>query len=113
MEFVRANEGRPITVRELCREVRVSWRTLEYAFRERFDMTPKAYLKTVRLNGVRSELRNSDSADTKVAEVAGRWGFWHIGQMAADYRQMFRELPSETLAGVSARTESGRGPSIT
>jgi len=113
MEFIRASDGRPITVRELCREVRVSWRTLEYAFRERFDMTPKAYPKSVRLNGVRRDLRNFGSKDTKVAEVAGRWGFWHIGQMAADYRQMFRELPSETLTGVSAREVSGRGPSIT
>ena len=34
-----------------------------------------------------------------VAEVAGRWGFWHMGQMAADYRKLFDELPSQTLRG--------------
>ena len=37
------------------------------------------------------------SAGAGVAEVASRWGFWHMGQLAADYRQLFGELPSETL----------------
>jgi hypothetical protein len=33
-----------------------------------------------------------------VSAVANRWGFWHLGQLAADYRNLFDELPSETLA---------------
>jgi AraC family ethanolamine operon transcriptional activator len=33
----------------------------------------------------------------KVVDVANRWGFWHMGQLAADYRRQFGELPSETL----------------
>ena len=99
LDFIRANEGSPMSVRDLCREVRVSWRTLDYAFRERFGVTPKAYLKAVRLNGVRRDLRSSRSAAVTVAEVAGRWGFWHMGQMAADYRKLFDELPSQTLRG--------------
>ena len=30
------------------------------------------------------------------ANVAHRWGFWHMGQFARDYRRLFGELPSET-----------------
>jgi AraC family ethanolamine operon transcriptional activator len=30
-------------------------------------------------------------------EIAIEWGFWHMGQFAADYRRQFGELPSETL----------------
>ena len=51
----------------------------------------------MRLRGVRIELRQSCSRRTRVADVAAQWGFWHMGQFAADYRRRFGELPSETL----------------
>jgi AraC family ethanolamine operon transcriptional activator len=51
-----------------------------------------------RRNGLRRELRHSDPAATRVNEVAHRRGFWHMGQLAADYRRWFGELPSDTLA---------------
>ncbi|NOR23809.1 MAG: helix-turn-helix domain-containing protein [Desulforhopalus sp.] len=36
----------------------------------------------------------------KVIDVSNVWGFWHMGQFAADYRNLFGELPSETLQKV-------------
>ena len=94
--FIEENARRPLTVRDVCRAAGVSWRTLGYAFREHFDVTPKAYLKAIRLNGVRSELRRAEPP-VVIADVANRFGFWHTGQFAADYRKLFEELPSETL----------------
>ena len=85
-----------ITVQEVSRLVGVSWRTLDYAFRERFGITPKSYIKATRLNGMHRALRLAP-ASTKIADVANSWGFWHLGQFAADYRLMFGELPSQTL----------------
>lgn len=96
LEVIDAHRTEPLRVRDLCSLAGVSWRTLDYAFRERFDTTPKRYLQAFRLNGVRRELRDA-SSHTRVADVANRWGFWHMGQFAADYRRMFAELPSETL----------------
>jgi len=32
-----------------------------------------------------------------IAEVAMRWSFWHLGRFSESYRQLFKELPSETL----------------
>jgi hypothetical protein len=32
----------------------------------------------------------------KIADVANKWGFWHLGQLAKDYRSWFQELPSDT-----------------
>jgi AraC family ethanolamine operon transcriptional activator len=88
----------PITVGDLCKITGVSERTLEYAFRERFGIPPKTYLQAHRLNAARKELRNSDPlSSTTISDVANRWGFWHMGQFAADYRKLFGELPSETL----------------
>lgn len=85
------------SVAELSREVGVSVRTLQYAFAEEFAMSPKSWLKARALNEVRRELRVAEEAEIVIADVANRWGFWHMGQFAADYRRSFGELPSETV----------------
>ena len=87
----------PHTVRELCRVAQASERTLQYAFLERFGVSPKTYLQAFRLNGVRKALRLADPASESVTALATRWGFWHMGQFAKDYKQLLAESPSETL----------------
>jgi AraC family transcriptional regulator, ethanolamine operon transcriptional activator len=89
-----------VTIRDICRKAGVCERMLEYTFREHYGVTPKAYLQAFRLNGVRRELHAAAPADMKVADAANRWGFWHMGQFAADYRKLFGEKPSETLGRV-------------
>jgi len=110
LEYVSENSQEPLTVTDLCRAVGVSGRTLEYAFRERFGMTPKAYLRTFRLNGVRRDLHGAEPG-TRIADVANRWGFWHMGQFAADYRRQFGELPSESVRTPCPPPRSGVRPS--
>ena len=101
--FVERSSQENIDIRDVCRVAQVSQRTLEYAFIERFGVTPKAFLNAHRLNSVRRELRAADPNAAKVADIANRWGFWHLGQFAADYRAHFEELPSQTLRRVAAR----------
>jgi len=96
-EIIHELPDEPLTVSQISRIAGVSERTLDYAFREKFQTSPKAYLKTVRLNGVRRQLRGADPDLSTVIEIAGQWGFWHMGQLAADYRHHFGELPSTTL----------------
>ena len=84
------------SVKELCRESGASERTLRRGFNERFGLSPKAYLQAQRLIGVRRQLRNAGSHVT-ITDIANRWGFWHMGQFASDYRRQFGELPSQTL----------------
>ena len=88
----------PLTLGHLCEATGLSERTLQYAFLEHFGVTPKSYVRAFRLNNVRRELKRSSPSDTKISEIASRWGFWHMGQFAADYRAQFSELPSQTLA---------------
>ena len=91
---VHANEAP--TILRICQATGASWRTLDYAFKEHFGVTPKEYLQTVRLHGVRQELQKSGTA-AGIADVANSWGVWHLGQFAADYRLKFGELPSNTM----------------
>lgn len=81
---------------KLCEISGAGERTLQYAFRERFGMTPAAFLKARRLFAARQRLLNSAPGKKTVGDVAASLGFWHLGHFAADYRQAFGETPSET-----------------
>ena len=86
------------TIVDICRTLGVSERTLQYAFRAYVDMSPLVYLRLRRLNRVRATLRASDPQTTTVTAVAMRFGFLHLSRFALDYKQLFGELPSATLA---------------
>jgi AraC family transcriptional regulator, ethanolamine operon transcriptional activator len=86
-----------LTPAALCSYAQVSERTLQYAFQERFGMTPGKFLKARRLAAVRSALKDPDVPAKGVGAVAEQFNFWHVGQFAADYRRAFGELPSQTL----------------
>jgi AraC family ethanolamine operon transcriptional activator len=101
LDFIRAHADDSPTIEEICRASGAGLRTLEYAFRDRFDVTPKQYLRAMRLKRVRKDLLRA-APDRPVSEVAAHRGFWHMGQFAADYRRQFGELPSETLARAAA-----------
>lgn len=97
LDYVAAFPRQPLTVGDICRVAGASERTVQNGFLERFGLRPKAYLRDRRLNGARLELRTSDPHGTAINQVAHRWGFWHLGQFAGDYRRLFGELPSDTL----------------
>ena len=88
------------TIVDVCKQVGASERTLQYAFLAYVNRSPQSYLRLCRLNRARALLRASDPRTTRVTEVATRFGFYHLGRFAQDYRQMFGESPSETLASV-------------
>lgn len=98
LEFIHNNREDSITAAELCRQAGCSQRWLEQSFRKRFGMTPKKYIKSLRLARVREQLLKADKQQkSSIIEVASDQGFWHMGQFAADYRRLFGELPSVTL----------------
>ena len=106
LDLIYASNREPLSVVDLCRMTGVSRRTLEYAFQERFGLSPKAYLLARRLDGVRAELRQ-DHADLSVTRIANRWGFDHLSRFAAFYRRQFGELPSETIRAGRASARVG------
>ena len=96
VDFIHAHLDLPITVADLVAVAGVPGRTLYKHFQDFKGASPMAYLRRARLARVRDELRNA-AADARVAEVAGRWGFDHLGRFAGEYRRSFGESPSETL----------------
>ena len=92
-----SQEDSPLGLADLCAEAQVSERTLINTFKRELWMTPKAFIKGHRLFRVHRELWRATPAKTRVSDVANSWGFWHMGQFAADYRKTFNELPSDTL----------------
>ena len=96
-QFISESIYNPVSISDLCRITGVSERTLQYSFKEYYGISPKTYLKAQMLNMVHFALNKADPDLTNVVDVAYQCGFWHMGQFAADYRQMFGKLPSETL----------------
>ena len=87
----------PVTVLDLCRELRCSRRTLQNSFQRVANVTPVEYLRTMRLNEVHRLLRSTNADEVLIGDAAARWGFTHLGYFAREYRALFGELPSQTL----------------
>jgi len=92
-EVIEAGLANGISVREVIKATGVSRRTLEYAFRNRYNFSPKEFINSQRMVMVRRELLSQPGT---VTEIASQWGYWHMGQFARDYQRQFGELPSQT-----------------
>jgi AraC-like DNA-binding protein len=80
----------------------VSARAMSEGFRRFRGISPGAFLRERRLQGVRRDLVAAAPGET-VASVASAWGYHNFGMFAAAYRERFGERPSDTL-------RRGRGP---
>ena len=96
-DYMREHVEEPITVSDLCVHIRVSRRTLQYAFQDVLGTNPARYLRNMRLNGARREIRRQTDPRAPMADIAAHWGFWHPSRFSAEYKLLFGELPSQTL----------------
>lgn len=109
VEFMEASTDANTPISEICHHSGASWRTLERAFVERFGIGPKAYYKQLRLLRARALILQGGPA-LLVADAANRFGFWHMGAFASDYRRLFGSLPSEDAGLVAASAIRQRKP---
>jgi len=96
-DYCEHQADRPLRIGELCREIGVSERTLRDAFYKVTNASPLAYLKTEKLNRVYCALRDAHPIEMLIKQAAYANGFIHLGQFSRDYKQLFGELPSQTL----------------
>lgn len=83
------------TIQQICAYSKISERTLEYAFLEKYKVTPSQYIKAIRLNLVKKELIALKDTPIKISTIAGKYDFWHMGQFAKDFKNQFGVLPSQ------------------
>ncbi|MGL4603399.1 MAG: HTH-type transcriptional regulator EutR [Iodobacter sp.] len=97
-EYVLDRTGEPTSIVDLCEHLGISRRTLQNIFHQTLGLCPQAYLKAIRLNAVRRELLAPYSKYESVQQAAAAMGFWHMSQFAQDFKKLFGELPSASLA---------------
>ena len=84
----------------------MSERTLRYGFQDLLSVSPKKYILYQKLHQVRRNLIKEEGACKPIADIANYYGFWHLGQFAADYRKLFGELPSKTRTNTLLKLRS-------
>nr|WP_319385207.1 helix-turn-helix domain-containing protein [uncultured Roseibium sp.] len=86
-----------LEIENLCRELGASRRSLYQAFRESLGIGPVAFHRLKRLHALRASLKAAEREEMLVAEIAHMHGFYELGRMAGYYKEIFGELPNETL----------------
>ncbi len=95
----------PPSILQVCDSIGSSPRKLEYCFQDVLGISPMQYLRAVRLNAVRRDIKRNVDPAASVNDIAARWGFWNQGRFGAIYRQQFDELPSETHNRIKANAQ--------
>jgi AraC family transcriptional regulator, ethanolamine operon transcriptional activator len=103
--LVLERSSEPPGIGELALALGVSRRHLQNCFQEAYGVNAVRILRIIRLNRVRTDFQRAISLNKKISigDVAAEWGFWHWSRFSASYREMFGELPSETMRQFSAR----------
>ncbi len=97
-DYIAGHAHEPIHLEDLCAAVGLSKRSVEYLFREFLGISPIAYLRHQRLHVCHRALWKATPGRGEVKRVALECGFWHFGHFTSDYKALFGEMPSETLA---------------
>jgi AraC-like DNA-binding protein len=95
--YIRDNLDRPLSIETIAAAASTSHRTLHRAFHSVLDETPYSYVLRMRLHRIRYEFVSDAEKNTTVTSAANHWGMSELGRFAAWYRDLFGELPSETL----------------
>jgi AraC-like DNA-binding protein len=86
----------------------ITVRTLYNYCQKQLGMSPGRYIKLARLLRARMALLHADPACSSVTAIARICGFTQLGRFSVDYRQAFRETPTQTLRSDLHRDAQGR-----
>lgn len=90
--FIRSSLRRPVSLRELSREIGVSRATLYRDFKSAFGCSPGDYLRQARLTAAASLLRKSV---TPLCDIAAECGFFDQSHLDRSFRRNCGVSPSE------------------
>jgi transcriptional regulator GlxA family with amidase domain len=97
--FMLAHVGRPLTIGEIAAAANVSSRELQQQFRDQTGVSPLRHLQQLRLDGVHTSLRTTDTSGSggTVHDIVRQWGFVHYGRFSAAYTDRYGETPNTTF----------------
>lgn len=96
-EYIALNLRQDIHSEALARMANMSLRSLYGLFERHAGTTPKIYIRQKKLERIRASLADPACPVRNITELALDYGFVHLGRFAETYRQLFGELPSDTL----------------
>lgn len=94
VDFIQAHADTAIGLTDIAGAACVSVSSLLRQFNGHLGQSPAAFLRVVRLERARTELRGGGALP--VRDVALRWGFQNASKFTRAYQQQFGERPSET-----------------
>ena len=99
VDHIHAHVQTSLSLASIAAAACMSPRALESAFRRRYESSPLAYARCVRLDQVHIALQRAakDCTCATVTDLAMQHGFFHMGRFAACYLQRFGCSPSVTL----------------
>ena len=92
--YMRSRLCAPLALDDLARAAGVSVRGLNMLCQRHHGESPMTLLRNMRLDAVRSRLR--ERPGHCVTDAALEFGFGHLGRFSCYYRERFGELPSQT-----------------
>ena len=97
-EYIDANGAAGLNASDLCRIASVEYSRLHEAYQDIFGVSPYKYLQAVRLCAAHRHLLSEVHRPRSVKDVALSIGYLKSGRFAEHYKDLFGELPSETLS---------------
>lgn len=97
IEFLEQSGRWMVPTLTLCRQVHVSERRLQIAFKNLLGIGPNAYMRYRALQSVHRVLRDAEPDEVIVSDVARLHDFRHLGRFAGFYSATYGEAPSRTL----------------
>jgi AraC-like DNA-binding protein len=98
LKYARGQKWERLQVANLALAADVTSRTLLRTFRQQLGVGPASYLKLRQLNMVRRALRGKCESSSKVTSIMSEHGVTEFGRFASEYKALFGERPSETVA---------------
>ncbi|GEM_PF-5074199 len=98
-EYIEHHLKEDLPLTDVATYAGISLRSLELAFRKVLQLSPNEYIRTQRLHRFRAHLLSTNTEELhKIGVIAKQHGLFHVSRSSSQYRKLFGELPSQTLA---------------
>lgn len=94
--FMERNLTEEITADDIVNAVGIPARTLYYAYKKQYNVSPMTWLRIRRLRQARIDLLDAENRDISVTEIALRYRQSNLGRFSRAYLNEFGEHPSCT-----------------